>query len=153
VAYDLARRGVAVSLVDMAQPASGATGSSFAWIGDNGSGPAAVLHHGALRDYRRLEAGLAGVQVRWTGSLSWSDGPPKPGAPGSSPEPGFCISAAKISALEPRLQRPPQQAIYAPGDWRSTRLPRRKPCYRRRAITGPRPCRPLSLGCGPAAGG
>lgn len=116
VAYHLARRGVAVIVVEKAQPASGATGNSFAWIGDNGSGPAAALHHGALREYRRIEAELASVRVRWTGSLSWSDGPPKPGAPGSGPEPGSWISAAKIAALEPGLRRPPQQAMYAPGD-------------------------------------
>jgi glycine/D-amino acid oxidase-like deaminating enzyme len=116
VAHHLARRGVAVMVVETAQPASGATGSSFAWIGDNGSGPAAALHHGALREYRRLEAELASVRVCWTGSLSWSDGPPEPGAPGSGPEPGSWISAAKIAALEPHLRRPPQQAMYAPGD-------------------------------------
>jgi glycine/D-amino acid oxidase-like deaminating enzyme len=116
VACHLARRGVAVVVVEKAQPASGATGNSFAWIGDNGSGPAAALHHGALGEYRRLEAELAGVRVRWTGSLSWSDGPPGPGAPGSGPEPGSWISAAEIAALEPGLRRPPQQAMYAPGD-------------------------------------
>jgi glycine/D-amino acid oxidase-like deaminating enzyme len=116
VAYHLARRGAAVMVVEKARPASGATGSSFAWIGDNGSGPAAALHHGALREYRRLEAELAGVRVRWTGSLSWSEGPPEPGAPGSGPEPGSWISAAEIAALEPGLRRPPQQAMYAPGD-------------------------------------
>lgn len=116
VAYHLARRGLAATVLDKAQPASGATGSSFAWVGDNGSGPAAALQHGSLREYRRLEAELPSVRVRWTGSLSWFGGPPEPGAPGSGPEPGSYVSGAEIAVLEPNLRRPPQQAVHAPGD-------------------------------------
>ncbi len=116
VACSLARRGAAVTVLEQAAPASGTTARSFAWIGDNGHGPAAVLQHGALREYRRLEAEVAGVRVRWTGSLSWTDGPAAPGGPGSGPEPGVLLGRGEIAALEPNLRTVPEQAVHAPGD-------------------------------------
>ncbi len=89
---------------------------SAAWIGDNGSGPAAALYRGALREYRRLEAELPGAPIRWTGSLSWTDDPSTPGAPGSGPHQGFTLGSAEVAALEPNLRRPPAQVTHAPGD-------------------------------------
>ncbi len=116
VAYHLARRAAAVTVLEREHPGAGATGRSFAWIGDNGEGPAGSLQHTALEEYRRLEAEVAGLQVRWTGSLSWGDVSLTPGAPGSGPEPGSWVSSAEVAALEPGLRTPPERAVHAPGD-------------------------------------
>ncbi len=73
VAYESARAGAEVVLVDRSLPASGVTGDSFAWVGGprggdvpNGSTP---LHRQVLEAYRRWEVEVPGVQVRWRGSL------------------------------------------------------------------------------------
>ena len=118
VAYELARAGAAVTLVDKSLPASGVTGDSFAWIGGpsgadvpDGSWP---LRRGALDAYRRLQQQLPGVHVRWTGSLTWSDqeltedrslGPDE-----------HLLDAAQTGELEPNLAAPPARALYKDSD-------------------------------------
>jgi glycine/D-amino acid oxidase-like deaminating enzyme len=110
VAYHCARLGADVTLVDKALPGAGATGESFAWIGASARvpGPGGPLHAAALREYRRLAGEVAGVRVRWTGSLSWPPGPPEPGQ--------RLVDAAQVAALEPHLRHPPGQALHIPGD-------------------------------------
>ncbi|MEV7192201.1 FAD-binding oxidoreductase [Streptomyces sp. NPDC093510] len=117
VAYHLARRGVPVTLLEQGPaPATGATGSSFAWIGSSGRhwpGGAQDLREYVLADYRRLENELPHVTVRRTGSLSWADTP----AQGSRPGPGqFRVERSDIAALEPNLRHPPDQAVHTPSD-------------------------------------
>ncbi|MFG2374303.1 NAD(P)/FAD-dependent oxidoreductase [Streptomyces sp. NPDC048504] len=117
VAYHLARRGVPVTLLEQGPaPATGVTGNSFAWIGRSGGdwpGGARDLREHVLADYRRLENELPQVTVRRTGSLSWADVP----AGDSRPEPGrFRIGRSDITALEPNLRHPPDQAIHTPSD-------------------------------------
>ncbi|GJG86773.1 hypothetical protein tb265_19540 [Gemmatimonadetes bacterium T265] len=129
VAYHAAARGAAVTLVDRAHPGAGATGESFAWIGDadGAPGPAAALRDAVTADYRRLEAELDGVRVAWSGSLSWwgEDEPPRAagtdGADGAAfgvaLGPGqVVLDASAVAALEPNLREPPPWAVYAPGD-------------------------------------
>ncbi|RKN10432.1 NAD(P)/FAD-dependent oxidoreductase [Streptomyces radicis] len=110
VAYHLARRGVAVTLVERdARPAAGVTGLSFAWIGNAGGewpGGAEDLRGPVLDDHRRLEAELPGVAVRWTGSLRWGDGHLG----------GNVVGRKEIRALEPRLRTPPEWAAHIPSD-------------------------------------
>jgi glycine/D-amino acid oxidase-like deaminating enzyme len=114
VAYHLARRGVPVTLFDRApSPAAGVTGDSFAWIGDSSGdwpGGAEDLRHFVRADYRRLEAELPAVTVRWTGSLTWTDFSTRPGS-GQA-----WVGPDEIAALEPHLRTPPERALYTPTD-------------------------------------
>ncbi|MEU8488618.1 FAD-dependent oxidoreductase [Streptomyces sp. NPDC048641] len=117
VAYHLARRGVPVTLIEQGRaPATGVTGDSFAWIRSSGGhwpGGAQDLREYVRADYRRLEDELPHIDVRRTGSLSWSDTP----AQDSRPGPGqFRIGRSDIAALEPNLRHPPDQAIHTPSD-------------------------------------
>ncbi len=114
VAYHAARAGAAVTLVDAGRPGAGVTADSFAWIGASGaiSGPAAGIRATATEEYRRIEAELPGLPVTWSGSLSWR-------AEGGAPEAGpgqEIVDAATVVTLEPNLQRPPEWAVWAPGD-------------------------------------
>ena len=120
IAYHAARRGAAVTLVDRGSPASGVTGGSFAWIGGaSGDWPGGSedLRGAILDDFHRFESEVAGVQVRWTGSLSWRDIPVRPGDEGTAPGPDRqVLDASQIATLEPHLREPPQQAIHLPTD-------------------------------------
>ncbi len=120
VAYHLARRGVSVTLIDRApSPAAGVTGASFAWIGDSGGewpGGAEDLRGSVLSDYRRLEAEVPGVAVRWTGSVTWSDASVRlrEGAPLARGQ--YWIGRVDVAALEPNLRDLPERAVYTPTD-------------------------------------
>jgi glycine/D-amino acid oxidase-like deaminating enzyme len=119
VGYHAARLGAAVTIVDRALPGSGATAESFGWIGasDVPPGPAADLRRAATAEYRRLEAELPGVRVRWTGSLSWSAATAGTGLdrlPDGSDR--RLVDASGAAGIEPRLRRAPARAVHAPGD-------------------------------------
>jgi glycine/D-amino acid oxidase-like deaminating enzyme len=108
VAYHLARLGVPVTLIDRAAaPATGVTRDSFAWIGDSDGdwpGGADDLRGYALADYRRLEAEVPGVTVRWTGSLTWSSG-------AVAGRGQTWVGRDEIAALEPRLAKVRDRAV------------------------------------------
>ena len=78
IAYHLAKRGTEVTLLERSQPASGATGNSFAWI--NASFAKQPLRYYNLNRmgidaYRHLERELNGdLKINWGGSLIWHDG-------------------------------------------------------------------------------
>lgn len=112
VAYHLARLGVPVTVLDREPtPAAGVTGASFAWIGDASGdwpGGAEDLRGSVRADFRRLEADLPAVAVRWTGSLAWTGGRPGPGQAE--------VGADVVRALEPHLREPPARAVHTPGD-------------------------------------
>ncbi|RSM85389.1 FAD-binding oxidoreductase [Kibdelosporangium aridum] len=114
VAYHAARAGAAVTLVDAGRPGGGVTADSFAWVGASGvrTGPAAGIRATATEEYRRVEAELPGLPVSWSGSLSWRT---EGGAPEAGPGQEI-VDAATVMALEPNLRRPPEWAIWAPGD-------------------------------------
>jgi len=117
VAYESARAGAEVVLVDRSLPASGVTGDSVAWVGGprggdvpDGSTP---LHRQVLQEYRRWEAEVPGVQVRWRGSLVWAE---------EAREHRHCqpeerlIDAAEAGRLEPHLTDPPARALHLMSD-------------------------------------
>jgi len=107
LAYHLTGHGRPVTLIDAGLPGSGATRASFAWIGRPVSSdlPSAPLRYLALDDYRRLEAELPELSIRWTGSLTWDgfDDTPWP-------------STGDVEAIEPHLLDPPAAANHHPED-------------------------------------
>lgn len=107
VAYHLADQGAKVTLVDAGDIASGVTGRSFAWINVSHSepDPIATLRGAAIEEYRRLEAQVPGLKIRWTGAISY------PAADNQPSEKQ--IGRAQILALEPNLRNPPAHALYA----------------------------------------
>lgn len=121
IAYHLARGGAEVVLLDRSVPGAGATGDSFAWIGRGTAGAPPeqlLLRRDALKDYRRLERELPGVQVRWTGSLSWAQGEQADvdTSVGAQTGDGRWVDAHQAARLEPRLQTVPARAELRPGD-------------------------------------
>ncbi|MEV0720231.1 FAD-binding oxidoreductase [Asanoa sp. NPDC050611] len=114
VAYHAAWAGAAVTLVDAGRPGAGVTADSFAWVGASGvrTGPAAGIRATATDEYRRVQAELPGLPVRWSGSLIWR-------AEGDAPEAGpgqEIVDAGTVMTLEPNLRQPPEWAVWAPGD-------------------------------------
>lgn len=117
VAYELARAGAEVLLLDKSLPASGVTGDSFAWIGgprssdiSDGSTP---LRRRVLPAYRRLEAEVPGVQVRWRGSLTW---PQEGGEDGALLPDERVVGAEEVRRLEPHVADPPSRALHLVSD-------------------------------------
>lgn len=120
VAYHLARTGTPVTVIDGASsPAAGATGKSFAWIGDSGGewpGGAEDLRSSVRADYDRLAAETPDLPLRWTGSITWADN--------LSRRPDFdrlgqgqrWIDRRQITELEPNLRAAPERALYSAAD-------------------------------------
>jgi glycine/D-amino acid oxidase-like deaminating enzyme len=82
IGYHLAKRGAKVTILDAANPGSGATGKSLGWINATFSKqPRAYfdLNHAGMTAWRRLEIDLHGaLKVQWGGSVAWA--PPGPEA-------------------------------------------------------------------------
>ncbi|GAA2229865.1 hypothetical protein GCM10010413_28660 [Promicromonospora sukumoe] len=119
IAYQAARAGAAVTLLDAGPAGGGVTADSFAWIGSSGvsTGAAAGLRVASTDEYHRLEAELPGLPVTWSGSLRWSAD--ASGAGESAPEPGpgqEILDAAAVAVREQNLRQPPRWALWAPGD-------------------------------------
>jgi glycine/D-amino acid oxidase-like deaminating enzyme len=75
IAYALARRGAAVTVVERTAPGSGATANSFAWINSTYSKqpwPYFQLNRLGIEAWRQLDRDLEGeLPVRWGGSIEW----------------------------------------------------------------------------------
>src|SRR3954468_12787784 len=70
IAYQLARRGAAVTLLEKAKPATGATANSFAWINAQKQPlPYFMLSLMGIEAWRELHADIAELPVRWGGAL------------------------------------------------------------------------------------
>jgi glycine/D-amino acid oxidase-like deaminating enzyme len=123
IAYHLARRGAAITVLDRGQPAGEATEKSFAWINATYGNPEPYfrLRFLSMQEYRRLEDELDGaLGVAWQGCLIWdlTDHELEE----------FCTrhaawgydvrlaERAEIAALEPALIAPPARAAFAAGD-------------------------------------
>ena len=114
LAYHLAGKGANVILVEAEDIASGVTGRSFAWINTSHYGPDSIAHlrGAAIKEYRRLQTELPSLEVRWTGSLSYSASLGEvPQASGQQPS-AILVSRSRILGLEPNLKNPPQHALY-----------------------------------------
>src|SRR5262249_21576282 len=75
IAYQLAKRGATVTLLEKAKPATGATANSFAWINAKKQ-PLEYyrLSHVAIDAWRELHREIGDeLPVLWGGSLEWAD--------------------------------------------------------------------------------
>ena len=75
IAYTLARRGAAVTVIDKGQPGGGATSHSFAWINATAKHP--VSYHNfnrrSLGMWEQFAKGLdVDVGLRWGGQMEWA---------------------------------------------------------------------------------
>ena len=75
IAYQLAKRGASVTVLEKAKPATGATANSFAWINANKQPQAYFnLSRLGIEAWRELHAEIgAELPVRWGGSLEWTN--------------------------------------------------------------------------------
>lgn len=114
LAYHLSAKKAHVTLVDAGEIASGVTATSFAWItaAHCRSDPIAQLRGAAIEEYRRLEAQVPGLDIRWTGALSYGADAHQTPLPDGVLSANL-VSRARILELEPHLKRPPQQAMFA----------------------------------------
>lgn len=118
VAYHAAASGAQVVLLDASLPASGVTGTSFAWIGGPGGRDAAdgstPLRQAALENWSRLEREVPDVQVRWIGSLAWGEGALHD-LDALGPDERV-VDEAHVREREPNLRIPPQRAVLKATD-------------------------------------
>jgi glycine/D-amino acid oxidase-like deaminating enzyme len=123
IAYHLARRGAAVTLVDKGEPAAEVTSKSFAWINVSHGMPEPYsrLRHLAIQEYRRLEYDLKhALRVNWCGALTWNRNladterfAREHAAWGYNVR---LVERDEIAVLEPNLIEPPDYAAYAASE-------------------------------------
>ncbi len=120
IAYHLARRGTAVTLLDKGQPAADVTGKAFAWINVSHGipEPYSKLRHLAVQEYHRLEHDLRhAFRVDWCGALTWNrDSADTVRFAHEHAAWGFdvrLVERDEIAVLEPNLIEPPDCAAYA----------------------------------------
>ena len=123
IAYHLARRGAAVTIVDKGLPAGGVTGQAFGWINVSRgtSDPCSPLRHLAIPEWRRLEHDLRGaLSVNWSGALSWnSDLAATERFVRDHAASGYdvrLVGREDMARLEPNLMAPPTCAAYAASE-------------------------------------
>lgn len=123
IAWQLACRGAAVTLIDAARPAAGSTGRAFAWIvaGHGLPAPYRRLRHQAVEAWRRVEPALGGdFRVDWCGALTWSADPAETERfareHGEAGDDLRLVERAEIARMEPAMIDPPDLAAFAPGE-------------------------------------
>lgn len=115
LAYHLASKGAHVTIVDANGIASGVTQTSFAWINATQipEDPIALLRSQAIMEYHRLEAEVSGLEVLWTGALSYTSAALHAHKLGDG-QTAQLVARAQISELEPGLRNPPEHAVHEP---------------------------------------
>ncbi|GAA1449025.1 FAD-binding oxidoreductase [Leifsonia poae] len=110
IAYHLAERGADVVVLDQGLPASGATGSSFGWVGRPVSSrlPSAPLRYLAIDDWHRIAQALPDFPISWQGSLVWGHEDPD--------EMGLVNTVDDTSELEPSLRVAARDVQYREQD-------------------------------------
>jgi glycine/D-amino acid oxidase-like deaminating enzyme len=112
IAYQLARRGASVTLLEKAKPGTGATANSFAWINAKKQPlPYFSLSLMGIEAWRELQADIgAELPVRWGGSLEWTNTPERAARQADTMRrfqawgyPVHLIDEKQLRALEPKI--------------------------------------------------
>ncbi len=122
LAFQLARHGAQVTVLEAGQPAQAASGRSFGWI--NASFYANPAHHrlrvAGIAAHHRLHALLPNAPYRWQGTL-WFE---RQGAGFDQMQaalsalgyPNQPLTAAQIADLAPSLAQTPPRALHLPSE-------------------------------------
>lgn len=115
IAYNLAKLGASVTVIEKSTPASGATAASFAWIGRPGGqdriDASTPLRQHVLDDWESLSAELPSVVVQWTGAILWHDSYLTGDYTPISGEQEF-LDEHGVAKREPSLRTLPQVALH-----------------------------------------
>ncbi len=123
-AFHLARRGIAVTILERGRPAAGATAASFAWINASAGRTKNYfdLRQRSLLEYRSLSAELSdGLPLNWSGSLIWDEeeiGEPEDFAARYSAwsYESRIVGRDEVARREPALKDVPQRALLVPDE-------------------------------------
>lgn len=122
IAWHLVRAGAAVAVIEAGTPGGVATANSWAWINASHGNPEPYvrLRTRAMAEWRRLEGGVPGLRVAWSGGLMW-EMPPAVLEAYLAEHSGWGygirrVERAEILRLEPELASPPDWALHAAGE-------------------------------------
>ena len=120
IAWRIARRGVRVTIIDRAEPGSGASSHSFAWVNAGAKEPIGYhnLNRRSLEMWSRFAAALGeDVGLRWGGKVAWETEPEAAAALTARVRqlqswgyPSRLVSKAELVELEPALDVGPVAA-------------------------------------------
>ena len=122
IAFQLARSGASVTVIDAAGPAAQASGASFGWI--NASfymdEDHFALRSAGIEAHHRLAALLNTGKARFKGCLCWEfDGPEMDAQANTLRTLGYPVEdvdAGRFAELEPNIARPPARCLRFPGE-------------------------------------
>lgn len=119
IAYALSRKGVSVTVLEQALPASAATSKSFGWINASSAETPEYyrLRIAAIEEHKRLAATLGlDDAVRWHGGLWWEEeGEGLEKQASALAALGYeidLLDRAGFAALEPHVADPPERCIH-----------------------------------------
>jgi len=122
IAFRLARGGAAVTVVEAAMPAAGASGRSFGWINASFSLNEAHFHFrlAAMTAHHALLTDLGPTPTLWNGAISWEDDPVALDETyirlGDAGYPVRRLGRAALAKLEPNLDALPEVALFFPAE-------------------------------------
>ncbi|MBC7478566.1 MAG: FAD-binding oxidoreductase, partial [Pseudorhodobacter sp.] len=111
LAYRLTEAGAAVTVIEAAQPASGASGASFGWINASFFHSAAHfnLRRAGIAAHHRLSEQVGQTGTHWPGTLWWEEEAELDKMAASLTDLGYAVqilARAEIQAREPLLAAP-----------------------------------------------
>lgn len=118
IAWNLARRGKSVLILDQTGIGTGATARSFGWINANFAETPAyfALRSAAIDAHHEMEAALGPLATRWCGCLWWEDeGAAFDAHVAELAAFGYearIVAQPEIARLAPALAAPPERAIH-----------------------------------------
>ncbi len=118
IAYQLAKRGARVTILDEGEPGGVATRASFAWINASWGNPDFYfrLRRRSMAEWRGLAEEVPDLQLSWCGGLLWDvTGDARDDFLRDHSQWGYgmrVVDRHEISTLEPALAAPPAEAIH-----------------------------------------
>jgi len=118
IAYQLAKHGARVTILDEAEPGGVATRASFAWINATWGNPEFYfrLRRRSMAEWRGLAEEIPDLQLAWCGGLCWDvTGDVRDDFLRDHASWGYgmqVVDRQEILALEPNLAAPPKDAIH-----------------------------------------